>query len=264
MSVALYIDLGVFLLISALLSSVGLGGGAFYVPLLLALGYSFNVSSSISLFLIAVTGFSAFARFQKAKLVDWKLAIMMDTFTDIGAFVGGVTAIHIKTTILKIAFALLLVVAAFFIFKPQKRSKTAHVSRRGFGYWQRQFGEYHYSIFLPAIFPITFVIGYLSGALGVAGGLLKIPIMILWFGVPAKIAVATSSLMVGLTGLLGFGGHFFTGQVNWMMSLSLGVVVLIGGQIGSLLSIRLPEKKLKTIIAFIFMLIALWMFFKAL
>lgn len=264
MSAAFYIDLGVFLLISTLLSSVGLGGGAFYVPLLLALGYSFQVSSSISLFLITVTGFSAFARFQRANLVDWKLAVVMDTFTDIGAFVGGVTAIHIKTGILKIAFALLLVIAAFFMFKMQKRSKTTHVLRSGFGYWQRQFGDYHYSIFLPAIFPITFAIGYLSGALGVAGGLLKIPIMILWFGVPAKIAVATSSLMVGLTGLLGFGGHFFTGQINWMMSLGLGIIVLVGGQIGSRLSIRLPEQKLKTMIAVVFVLIALWMILKAL
>jgi uncharacterized membrane protein YfcA len=47
--------------------------------------------------------------------------------------------------------------------------------------------------------------------MGVAGGLLKVPLMILRFSVPVKVAVATFSLMVGLTGLLGFTGHLFTG-----------------------------------------------------
>lgn len=97
------IELILFLIISIILSSVGLGGGAFYVPLLLALGYPFSVASSTSLFLIMVTGISAFFRFQRAKLVDWQLAIVMDTFTDLGAFVGGFTAIHFAVPYLKIA-----------------------------------------------------------------------------------------------------------------------------------------------------------------
>ncbi|OPX35457.1 hypothetical protein B1H10_01210 [candidate division KSB1 bacterium 4484_188] len=48
--------------------------------------------------------------------------------------------------------------------------------------------------------------------------------MILWFSVPAKVAVATSLLMVGLTGLLGFSGHLFTGQINWLLSIGVGAV----------------------------------------
>ncbi|GAB4367685.1 MAG: hypothetical protein Kow0042_08460 [Calditrichia bacterium] len=57
--------------------------------LLLAPGYAFPLASSTSLFLITVIGFSAFTHFQRAKLMDWRLAVVMDTFTDIGAFVGG-------------------------------------------------------------------------------------------------------------------------------------------------------------------------------
>ena len=257
------VSLFLFFIISIVLSAVGLGGGAFYVPLLLALGYAFPLASSTSLFLITVTGFSAFSRFQRAKLVDWQLAVVMDTFTDIGAFVGGYTAVHFASHLLKIAFGLLLILAAVFILRLQGRQKFRPDPRQGFGYWQREFGEYRYSIFVPAIIPITFAIGYLSGALGVAGGLLKIPIMILWFSVPAKVAVATSSLMVGLTGLLGFTGHLFTGQINWLLSIGVGGVVLIGGQIGSHISIRLPEKRVKQVLAVVLVLIALWMIWQA-
>ena len=71
---------------------VGLGGGAFYVPLLLALGYEFQGASTLSLFLIMVTGFAAFLQFRKARLVDWQLALVMEIFTDIGAFAGGFTS----------------------------------------------------------------------------------------------------------------------------------------------------------------------------
>lgn len=247
-----------FLLIGIALSAVGLGGGAFYVPLLLALGYAFPVASSTSLFLIMVTGLSAFSRFQRARLVDWQLAVVMDTFTDLGAFVGGYTSVHFQSNFLKIAFGVLLILAAIFIFKMQTSEKKV-IRKTGAGYWQREFGEFKYSIFVPAIIPITFAIGYFSGALGIAGGLLKIPIMILWFGIPVKIAVATSSLMVGLTGLLGFAGHIFTGQINWLLCLAIGIVVLVGGQIGSRISIKLPEKKVKKGLAFILLLISLWM-----
>jgi uncharacterized membrane protein YfcA len=238
---------------------VGLGGGAFYVPLLLALGYPYALASSVSLFLIAVTGFSAFSRFLRARLVDWKLAVLMDTFTDIGAFVGGYTAVNFSAPYLKTAFGIFLVLAAYFILRMQRQKQQHHVVKESFGYWKRQFVEYRYSIFMPAIIPITFAIGFFSGTLGVAGGLLKVPIMILWFGVPAKIAVATSSLMVGLTGLLGFSGHLFTGDIDWLLSSGLGVVVLIGGQFGSRISIMLSEKKVKRVLALVFVLMAVWM-----
>lgn len=253
-----------FLLISVVLSAIGLGGGAFYVPLLSALGHPFPVASSTSLFLIMLTGLSAFTRFQQAKLVDWQLALFMDVFTDLGAFIGGFTAVHFAANYLKITFGLVLVLAAYFIVGMQKRKAVERPQRSGFGYWQRSFGGEQYALFIPAIFPITFIIGYLSGALGIAGGLLKIPIMVLWFSVPAKIAVATSSLMVGLTGLLGFGGHLFTGQLDWKLTLGLGIIVITGGQIGARFSIKLEEKKIKQILALVLVITAVWMIMKGL
>jgi len=258
------IDLPILFIASVVLSSVGLGGGAFYVPLLLALGYAFPEASSTSLFLIMVTGFSAFSQFHRAGLVDWQLAVVMDVFTDLGAFVGGYTAVHFKAHYLQVGFGLLLVVASLFMLRMQTGKRPKPIERHGFGWWRREFGGAVYSLYVPAVIPITFAIGYLSGALGIAGGLLKIPIMVLWFAVPAKIAVATSSLMVGLTGLLGFGGHLFTGKINWPLCLGIGAVVLVGGQIGSHFSVHLPERRVKQLLAIVLLLVAAWMIVKAL
>ncbi len=156
--------------------------------------------------------------------------MILDTFKDLVAFVGGYTAVNFPSDYLKIAFGFLLFLAAIFIFQMQRRKTSLSILRTGFGYWQRKFGEYNYSIYVPAIIPITFAIGYSSGALGIAGGLLKVPIMVLWFNVPAKIAVATSLLMVGLTGLLGFSGHFLPVKLTGYSTLVLDLSFWLEGR----------------------------------
>jgi uncharacterized membrane protein YfcA len=258
------IEILVFLLISVLLSMVGIGGGIFYVPIFLFLGYTFQAASTTSLFLISITGFSAFLRYRKAKMVDWQLALMLETFTDIGAFAGGATSVHFHPQLLKLSLGILLLIAAYFTMQSKKDSAVQPTLKTGFGRWHRHFNGYDYSLSLPLIIPLTFSIGYFSGLLGIAGGVFKIPIMILWFGIPAKIAIATSALMVSLTGLLGLGGHLLHTSLNWETALILGVIVFIGGQIGSRISLKLPEKKVKKVLAAILMIIAVYLIAKSL
>ncbi len=250
-----------FLFVSIILSMVGIGGGIFYVPIFLFLGYNFQSASTTSLFLITLTGLSAFLRYRKAKMVDWQLALVLETFTDIGAFAGGATSVHYHPHLLKILLGIRLLVAAYFTLKTTKKTKKAFSLRRGTGYWVRNFNQYSYSLYLPLVIPLTFTIGYLSGLLGIAGGVFKIPIMILWFGIPAKIAVATSALMVSFTGLLGLGGHLLHNSLNWKIAIILGITVFAGGQIGSRISLKLPEKKVKLILSVILSIIAIYMIF---
>ena len=254
----------IFFVISIILSMVGLGGGVLYVPLLLFLGYDFQDASTLSLFLITVTGLSAFGRFRKAKLVDWKLALVMELFTALGAFTGGLTSVHFNDLYLKIAFGITLLIAAYFMFRSQKMAKKKITIKRSRLHWHRSFGGNEYSINMILVFPVMFLIGYIAGLLGIAGGVFKVPIMILWFGIPAKIAVATSSLMVSFTGLLGFGGHLMNGAPDWKLAIALGVVVFIGAKIGSRISIRLPEKSVKMAMAVILTGLALFMIVKTL
>ncbi len=255
----MFVEIIVFLIISIVLSSAGIGGGIFYVPIFLFLGYSFQESSTTSLFLIAITGFSAFLRFRKAKMVDWQLALVLETFTDLGAFTGGATSFHFHPHLLKLILGLLLLIASYFTIKPKNNATVSIPSGKGFGRWNRHFNGYDYSLSLPIIIPLTFSIGYLSGLLGIAGGVFKIPIMILWFGIPAKIAIATSTLMISLTGLLGLGGHLLHTAIDWKTAAILGVVVFAGGQIGSRISLKLSEKKVKFVLSGILGIIAVYM-----
>ncbi len=104
--------------------------------------------------------------------------------------------------------------------------------------------------------PITAGIGVLSGMLGITGGVIKLPLMVLFCGVPMDIAIATSTVMVAVTALFGLGGHIMAGHFDLSMIIPLAVGAFIGGQIGSRISIKSDKSKLKRIFGFVLMLIA--------
>ena len=71
--------------------------------------------------------------------------------------------------------------------------------------------------------------------------------------------------MVGLTGLLGLSGHLVnTTVINWNTAIILGITVFAGGQIGSRISLKLPEKKVKNALTIVLSAIAFFMIFKTL
>ncbi len=87
----------------------------------------------------------------------------------------------------------------------------------------------------------------------------KATILLKMLNVPMKVAVATSSLMVPLTGFSGFLGHSVLGHFDPKLALSLAVVTMIGAQIGSRMSIRTQSNLLRFIFAFVLSLVGLWM-----
>ncbi len=252
----------IFFVVSIFFSMVGLGGGIIYVPLLLIFGYSFSEAATVSLFLITLTGASAFFRFRKAKLVDWQLALIMEFFTDVGAFLGGYTSAYFHEDYLKILFGVLLIFTTFLLLYSKNNNGTKNTTGLQFGIWRRNFNGNNYSVSIPLIIPATLAIGYVAGLLGVSGGFLKVPVMTLWLGVPAKIAVATSSLMVGITGAVGLGGHLIHVPLNWNLSIKLGVAVIIGAQVGSKISIGLSGEKIKSVLAIVLLIVGIYMILK--
>lgn len=261
----IFISLLVFVLISGLASLVGLGGGIFYVPALTFLGYSFNEATTLSLLLIVVTSFSASLRFRRGGLIDLKMALVMEFFTGLGAFTGGLISVNFNETFLKILFStVLLVIAVFMLVKNTQDEGIQASVKTGFGYWVRHFNGMTYSIPVFLMIGVTFVAGFLSSVLGISGGAIKVAAMVLLFGVPAKIAIATSALMVGFTGLTGLAGHLVHTSIDWKMALILVVAVFIGGKLGSRLSMGFSEKTVNKVASFIYIVLALLMILQVL
>ncbi len=98
--------------------------------------------------------------------------------------------------------------------------------------------------------------GILSGALGIGGGLIVVPTLVLFLGLTQHEAQGTSLFfMLPPIGLLGAYNYYQNGHVNIKYALVLIVVFFIGSYLGSVISIQLPDKVLKKIFA-VFMLVA--------
>jgi hypothetical protein len=102
-----------------------------------------------------------------------------------------------------------------------------------------------YDLDLRLIVPVMLAVGLLTSMVGIGGGALKVPLMILLFGIPVPIAIGSSAFMVGLTAAAGLLGHISVGGVNWTAALLLAIPVFIGGQIGSRLSVHLKAQNLE-------------------
>ncbi len=246
----------VFLLVSTVFSMLGMGGGILYVPILLFAGYGMEHAPGISLILIAATSLAALSHFWKNKKVDWKLAFVIDPPTDIMAFVGGYFSALIPEPLLRSILVCILIVAGILMLKGRKDVTVPGVRKEHWWLWHREFHGERYTVNLPLVLSATALIGLLSGMLGITGGIIKLPIMVLLCGVPMDIAVATSTVMVAVTALSGIAGHAMNGHVDWRTGLILAIAAVIGGLLGSRISIKMNKVRLKKWFGVIVLLIA--------
>ena len=193
-----------------------------------------------------VVSLSASLVYRKAKKIDWPLALLLESTTMLGSFAGGVSSASFSGAMLSGVFAAVVAVAAVFMIRPLQRDADRVIRRDGSLIWHRCVGEQVYGVHLGLALPLSFVAGFLSGLVGVGGGVLKVPMMVLLFGVPLDIAIGSSALMIGLTAAAGFAGHLVNGHWDWKHSLALAVAVFLGGQIGSRISVRLDKQRLQT------------------
>jgi len=252
----------IIFLIAIIFSMLGQGGGTLYTPVQVLFGIDFHTAATSSLFLIMVASLSATLVFRKAKKIDWSLAVVLETVTTLGAFIGGFISGNISGQNLSWFFSALVAFAAIFMiheFKPQSNPLPNH---KYWFHWSRQFNQQHYAVNLLLALPVSFFAGLSSGLVGVGGGILKVPLMVLLLGIPMDIAVGSSALMVGLTATGGFAGHLAAGHWDWKTSLILGIAVFIGGQIGARKALTIDKKKMKKLFGWFLLGIALLMALK--
>jgi len=240
----LYLLAGLMFLVATAFSMLGQGGGSLYTPIQVWSGIDFHVAATTSLFLIMITSLSATIVFRKAKRVDWPLAIVLESVTALGGLTGGLLSGRFSGSFLMVLFAAVIAFAAVFMVRDFDWRREC-TERRSFFGWRRRLGEQEYCVNLLLALPISFAAGAISGLVGVGGGVLKVPMMVLLFGIPMEIAVGSSAFMVGLTAAGGFAGHAAIGHWDWKTSVVLAIVVFAGGQLGARMSIGMDKKKMK-------------------
>jgi uncharacterized membrane protein YfcA len=250
----------IFLAVSTIFSMLGQGGGAFYVPMLLAVSVPFYVAAATSQVLIMVVSLSSMLIFAKARMLDWKLVLLIEPPTNLGSFFGGYLSDYIPSYIAKLCFAGVLLIGAYFMYRPVRDQVQPQTAGHWWN-WQRTGVAESYTINVLILVPIMVLAGFVAGMLGVGGGLIKVPAVVLLGKVPMKIAVGSSSLMIGITALTGFVGHLLQGHFDLKLALPLAAGVLIGSQIGPRLGVKADRSRLKKYFAFLLLGISLWIIY---
>ena len=75
--------------VAILMSMVGRGGGNFYVPILVFLGLEIHQAATTAQFILIAAAVSSALIYNKHRTLDWKLALLIEPPTNIGAFIGG-------------------------------------------------------------------------------------------------------------------------------------------------------------------------------
>ncbi len=108
------------------------------------------------------------------------------------------------------------------------------------------------------------VIGVLTGVIGVGGGFLIVPSLVLCLHLPMKKAVATSLFIIALKSLIGFMGDIFSLDINWSFLLGFTFISVLGILLGSYFSSFVNGEKLKKYFGWFLVVIALSIFVKEL
>lgn len=233
--------------VAILMTMTGRGGGNFYVLILIIAGQAMHQAATTGQFILILTALAGMLIFQKHKLVDWKLALVIDPPTDIMALIGGYFSGYVSGISLKFILAGLLMIAGFLMLvKVQEKP----ILKKKVGYWYRNYEGQEYVVNLWLAIPITAAAGLAAGAVGISCGSFKVPLMVLLCGVPMQVAVGTSSAMVAATALMGFLGHAVNGHFDVKWSIPVTCCAVFGGIVGGKFAIKTNPEKLKKIFAY--------------
>ena len=238
-----------FLVSATLYSSVGFGGGSTYLALLLIWGIPYFIFPIIALFcnIIVVSG-NCF-NYIKAGNLNLRLLIPYLIGSVPMAYIGG--SLHLDKELFEILLFLVLTAAGTLLLFNFK------------SYDDRE--ESYQKISTLTSILVGAVIGFISGVVGIGGGIFLSPILFLIKAGRPKHIVTTASLFILINSISGIIGQLTKNAVLAEVSnyWYLLAAVLVGGQIGNFLNLKIfPTKILVMITSILVIFVAARMGFR--
>ena len=235
---------------------LGIGGGVFLVPFLnAAVGLDFKTAAAISLMTVIATSSAVSAGTAGRQLINLRLGMLLEVASTAGGLIAGITVERLSNHALSAMFAVsTAAIAVLMISRLERRNvldASADAGRLGGRFYDDESGrEVVYRVKrLPLGMFAALVAGAISGSLGIGGGILKVPILNAWCGVPMRAAAATSALMIGVTAVSSAPIQYARGYVNPPLAAAAVLGVLAGSRAGLWFGGRARAKWLKLLMA---------------
>lgn len=213
----------------ALSGLVGVGGGIVFVPALLYVaGWNITEAVAASLAIIVFSSLSGTIRNARSENpVEWRTAGLLSLAVAPSTLIGvGISRVS-PDVVVELAFAALLLALAY----PTAKGRSENTGG----------GKIPVALVLAA----GVGIGALSGLVGVGGGVLMVPLMVLGMGLTTKTAVSTSLAVVLSAGVVGALGYIAIGVVDLAELPPLILGAIVGAWIGVRLRDPLPDRALR-------------------
>jgi uncharacterized membrane protein YfcA len=243
---------------------LGIGGGLFLVPFFtLVLGFSVKSAAAISLTTVIATSSAVAAARAGNRLMNLRFGMLLEVATAAGSLLGGITAQVVAESTLQRMFGLVaMFVAAVMLARINRRNVISDPNgdpgRFGSRFYDAESGGLvTYRIKrLPLALFASFIAGNLSSLLGIGGGVIKVPVLNAWCGMPLRAAAATSALMIGVTATGGAIIYYGRGDLQPLAAAPAVLGVQFGSWVGLQLADNVSAKWLKLLMATILIIVA--------
>ncbi len=233
-----------FFVTALLYASVGFGGGSTYAALLAISGLDYRLLPMVALACNIIVVAGASLRFARAGLTPWRGALTLTALAAPAALLGGLTPIDQTAFMLLLGASLVLTGVTMLI--PVADGAIGEPSR------------------LAKAMPfVAAPLGFLAGLVGIGGGIFLAPLLHLTRWREPRAIAATASFFILVNSAFGLAGQLlkqgpgaFGGAVG--AALPLLIAVAIGGQIGSLMAVKvLPKRWIRWLTAALVMVVGI-------
>lgn len=181
---------------------LGVGGGFIMSPVQYRLlqetglqpDIAIRIAFGTSLFVVLINAINVALNYHQKNAVLWKQATIMGIFGSIFSFVGAAVASYLPASTLSKIFGIVVIVGALRIYLVPAVTETKYISSNS----------------LPYIFAGIFI-GFFSGLLGLGGGVIGIPIMLIFLHFDMRKAIGTTSAVIIFTSFSGSIGYILNG-----------------------------------------------------
>ncbi|MBK6742901.1 MAG: sulfite exporter TauE/SafE family protein [Hydrogenophilales bacterium] len=254
------------LVTGSVLGLFGSGGSIIALP---ALMYLLDVEPksaiAMSLGVVAVTATVSGLDNWRRGLVDVRVAAVFGLFGVAGTFAGARLGLLTPVAIQLGLFALVMYAAAWRMLRPAVAKPMQAWGVQPVGGGAAALGACH-DFFSPCMGHIALHgigVGVLTGLVGVGGGFLIVPALVLLSGIPMKTAVGTSLAIVAAKSYAGFIGYMGGVPIDWSVMAGFTSVTVVGSIIGARFSSRISQDMLKKAFAWFLVVVATYILFKS-
>ncbi|MCU0565782.1 MAG: sulfite exporter TauE/SafE family protein [Oculatellaceae cyanobacterium Prado106] len=248
---------------------LGIGGGLLMVPALTLFGVPLVEATATSLVGVFLSAVSGSLRNLSARELNWRVSLLLAAFGIFTAQLGAGLGDRLPDQALSLAFAALLLLN---IYLMNLRQRLKHQSDQHNDLETSPVQSLSYEATLTTHPPTTPLLpiaiigllsGFLSGLLGVGGGLVMVPLQMLFLGESIKAAVRTSLGAIVAIAISGLAQHTWNDNVLWLPGLCLGLGGIFGAQIGSRLLPKLSDRRVNQLFRVFLMGLAVYMVVRA-